>query len=103
MSLRTLWRNARLATMTPGTPFGAVERGAMLVQDDEILWVGSESTMPSHLQLDEEHDLEGALVTPGLIDCHTHLVYGGHRAGEFEQRLKGASYESIARAGGGIR
>ena len=100
-----LWRNARLATMCPGTPWGLVDDGAMLVGGGTLRWVGPESALPAALraQVGEDHDLGGALVTPGLIDCHTHLVYGGHRATEFEMRLQGASYDEIARAGGGIR
>ena len=103
--MTTLWRNARLATMTGSSPYGLIERGAMLVDGDALAWVGAEHELPHELArlVDEEHDLEGALVTPGLIDCHTHLVYGGQRAREFELRLNGASYEEIARAGGGIR
>ena len=101
--MRTLWRHARLATMAGSTPWGWIERGALLVEDGRLSWVGSESERPPSRAPDAEHDLGGALVTPGLIDCHTHLVYGGHRAREFEQRLQGASYEEIARAGGGIR
>jgi imidazolonepropionase len=84
-------------------PWGLVERGAVLVQDAHVAWVGPQADLPSGLEPAAEHDLDGALVTPGLIDCHTHLVYGGHRAREFELRLQGASYEDIARAGGGIR
>jgi imidazolonepropionase len=101
--MRTLWRRARLATLAGPAPWGWVERGALVTEDDLLLWVGPEDGLPAALQVDAEHDLAGALVTPGLIDCHTHLVYGGHRAREFEQRLQGASYEDIARAGGGIR
>jgi imidazolonepropionase len=103
--MTTLWRNARVATMAGSLPYGLIEHGALLVDDDVIDWVGPESELPRELAklVDEEHDLEGALVTPGLIDCHTHLVYGGQRAREFELRLNGASYEEIARAGGGIR
>ncbi len=71
--------------------------------DETIAWVGADGDLPASLRVDEEIDLGGALVTPGLVDCHTHLVYAGQRAGEFEQRLEGASYEDIARAGGGIR
>jgi imidazolonepropionase len=100
---KTLWRNARLATLTGTEPWGLIERGALLIEGDRIAWVGSESALPADLRPDAEHDLSGALVTPGLIDCHTHLVYGGDRAREFELRLQGASYEDIARAGGGIR
>jgi imidazolonepropionase len=100
--MRTLWRGARLATMAGTTPWGWIERGALITDNDRLHWVGREAELPA-LQADAEHDLGGALVTPGLIDCHTHLVYGGHRAREFEQRLQGASYEEIARAGGGIR
>ena len=99
-----LWRGARLATMAPGhDPWGWVERGAIVTIGDRIEWIGFEDELPRSLKPATEHDLAGALVTPGLIDCHTHLVYGGHRAREFEQRLQGASYEEIARAGGGIR
>ncbi len=100
--MRSLWRNARVATLSDAS-WGLIERGALLVDGDRIEWVGAEAALPAGLRVDREHDLDGALVTPGLIDCHTHLVYGGDRAAEFEQRLQGASYEEIARAGGGIR
>jgi imidazolonepropionase len=92
----------RLATMAGPEPWGWIERGALLADGAVLRWVGSESELPAGLQVSAEHDLQGALVTPGLIDCHTHLVYGGHRAAEFEQRQQGMSYEQIARAGGGI-
>ena len=98
-----LWRNARLATLRPGTPWGLIERGALLTRGAGIAWVGAEVDLAANLPIEAEHDLAGALVTPGLVDCHTHLVYGGRRADEFELRLQGASYEQIARAGGGIR
>jgi imidazolonepropionase len=103
--MSTLWRNARLATMSSTGPYGLIERGALLVDGDALDWVGPESQLPAELAalVDEDHDLDGALVTPGLVDCHTHLVYGGERAREFELRLLGASYEEIAHAGGGIR
>ena len=100
---RTLWRRARLATMSGTRPWGWIERGALLVEGERIAWVGEEAALPAALAPDAEHDLAGALVTPGLVDAHTHLVYGGDRAAEFELRLQGASYEEIARAGGGIR
>jgi imidazolonepropionase len=99
----TLWRGARLATLADRNGWGVVERGALLVDDDTIAWVCAEDALPASTRADDEIDLAGALVTPGLVDCHTHLVYAGQRAGEFEQRLEGASYEDIARAGGGIR
>ncbi|MFN3311808.1 MAG: imidazolonepropionase, partial [Thermomonas sp.] len=73
------------------------------MQGEHITWVGAQSALPAGLVVDEERDLGGALVTPGLVDCHTHLVYGGRRADEAEMRLNGATYEQIARAGGGIR
>ena len=105
MQALTLWRNAHLATLAGDTPWGWVEDGALLTEGDTIRWAGAQSALPRELQarVVQEHDLGGALVTPGLVDCHTHLVYGGHRAAEFELRLQGASYEAIARAGGGIR
>lgn len=99
----TLWRHARLATMDGSRPWGWVEDGALLADGDRIAWVGADDQLPAALEPAREIDLEGALLTPGLIDAHTHLVYGGDRAAEFELRLQGASYEQIARAGGGIR
>ena len=100
---RILWRNARLATLAGASGWGAIERGAIVTEGERIAWIGEASALPSTQGVSAEHDLAGALVTPGLVDCHTHLVYGGQRAAEFEQRLQGASYEEIARAGGGIR
>ena len=99
----TLWRNARLTTLATATGWGLVERGALVAEDERLQWVGEEAALPAGLHVDAEHDLQNALVTPGLVDCHTHLVYAGNRAREFEMRLEGASYEDIARAGGGIR
>ncbi|MGH8221043.1 MAG: imidazolonepropionase [Steroidobacteraceae bacterium] len=98
-----LWRRARVATLAPGRPgLGLIERGVVAAADGRIVFVGPESDWPRDCRADEEIDLEGRLVTPGLIDCHTHLVYAGDRAEEHEKRLAGASYETIARAGGGI-
>jgi imidazolonepropionase len=102
MSTR-LWRDARLATLAGPSGWGLVDRSAVVSDGEHIAWVGAMADLPRGLKVDAEHDLGGALLTPGLVDCHTHLVYGGQRAGEFEQRLQGASYEDIARAGGGIR
>lgn len=99
----TLWRGARLVTLAEQRGWGLVERGALLVDGATIAWAGAEADLPTAANTDAEIDLGGALVTPGLVDCHTHLVYAGQRAGEFEQRLEGATYEAIARAGGGIR
>ena len=103
MTALTLWRHARLATMAGAEPWGEIADGALLVEGDRLHWVGRDGAWPNDGRIEAGHDLGGALVTPGLIDCHTHLVYGGHRAREFELRLQGASYEDIARAGGGIR
>ncbi|MEP6505995.1 MAG: imidazolonepropionase, partial [Betaproteobacteria bacterium] len=101
---RRIWRNARLATLADADGWGLVERGAIVTEGTHIAWVGAEADLPAQAGgAVEEHDLGGALVTPGLVDAHTHLVYGGHRAHEFEMRLQGATYEDIARAGGGIR
>ena len=101
----TLWRNARLVTLAGEAPWGLVDAGALLTCGTQIEWAGALSELPATFasRVAVEHDLGGALVTPGLVDCHTHLVYGGQRASEFEMRLHGASYEDIARAGGGIR
>jgi imidazolonepropionase len=83
-------------------PWGWIERGALLAENGRIAWVGVEGEIPRDATPQQEFDLQGALVTPGLIDAHTHLVYGGDRAAEFELRLQGASYEEIAQRGGGI-
>jgi imidazolonepropionase len=101
----TLWRDARLATLTGTDAWGWIENGALLVEDERIAWAGRQDALPAELagRVTAEHSVEGALITPGLVDCHTHLVYGGQRAREFELRLTGASYEEIARSGGGIR
>ena len=98
-----VWTNARLATMVAdtGTPYGAIENGVVVAQEGRIIFAGPRAGAPDFGQA-EVTDCEGRWITPGLIDCHTHLVYGGDRAHEFELRLKGASYEEIARAGGGI-
>jgi imidazolonepropionase len=101
-----LWTGCRAATMEPGaaTPYGLIDDAAIAVEGDCIAWIGPRKELPEAVaqRCDQRHDAGGALVTPGLIDCHTHLVYGGDRAHEFELRLGGASYEDIARAGGGI-
>jgi len=104
-----LWRNARAVTLASAAGWGVIERAAVVTVAETIRWIGPQSELPADLEHQlgvgaiAEVDLGGALLTPGLIDCHTHLVYGGHRAAEFEMRLEGASYEAIARAGGGIR
>ncbi len=101
-----MWVNANLATMRAnGGAYGAVTGGALAVKDGRIAWVGPMADLPAPTRRSAAHvhDAEGRWITPGLIDCHTHLVFGGNRAGEFEQRLGGASYEDIGRAGGGIR
>jgi imidazolonepropionase len=100
-----LLRHARLATLAPQAGWGLTDNGALVAQDGHIRWLGLDADLPAGLQGIDliEHDLQGALLTPGLIDAHTHLVYGGDRAAEFERRLQGATYEEIARAGGGIR
>jgi imidazolonepropionase len=97
-----LWRNARLATCNESMQ--VIEKGALLTRDGRIEWVGAEADVPAAPASApyERHDLRGAWVTPGLIDCHTHLVFAGTRAGEYAQRLRGRSYAEIAREGGGI-
>src|SRR5581483_8509342 len=98
-----VYTRASIATMAPGSAYGVLRNGAMAVADGRIAWIGPRASLPAvELAGVPEHDLEGRWITPGLIDCHTHIVYAGNRAHEFEQRLEGASYEEIARRGGGI-
>ena len=99
-----LWLDCNVATMAADAPYGAIEQAAIAVAGDCIAWVGPETQLPANAaeQSKSVHHLRGAWVTPGLVDCHTHLVYAGNRAHEFEMRLSGAAYEEIARAGGGI-
>ncbi|WP_117190174.1 imidazolonepropionase [Rhizobium terrae] len=99
-----VWRNARILTLaSPVRGLELIEHGVIVVRGTRIASVGREADMPSALsEAAEVFDCQGRIVTPGLIDCHTHLVFGGDRAMEFEMRLAGATYEEIARAGGGI-
>ena len=101
MRFDTIWLNARLATLA-GDGLGLVERGAVAAMDGRIAFAGPASELPSGWDARERIDCAGRWITPGLVDCHTHLVFGGDRAEEFEQRLRGVTYEEIARAGGGI-
>lgn len=95
--------NAAVATMMPkGRAYGLIDDGAIAVVGEAIAWVGERAKLPPEFASLERMDVVGRLVTPALIDCHTHIVHGGNRAREFELRLEGASYEEIARAGGGI-
>jgi len=95
-----LLTGATAATMEDG--YGLIPQAALVLQGDRIEWVGPETDLPDDFAGLPARDLGGRLVTPALIDCHTHVVFGGTRAAEFEMRLNGASYEQIARAGGGI-
>jgi len=99
-----LLRNARLATLDPKLPgLGIIEKAAIVIEDGRIAYVGPETELPVWaIESADIVDIEGRWITPGLIDCHTHIIYGGSRAREFEMRLEGASYEEVARAGGGI-
>ncbi|KGF67922.1 imidazolonepropionase [Hoeflea sp. BAL378] len=97
-----LLTNATLATMEGAPAYGLIEKGAVALEAGLIAWVGPADALPSAFRDQETFDLEGRVVTPALIDCHTHIVHGGNRAREFEMRLEGASYEEVARAGGGI-
>lgn len=98
----TAWRNIRLATMDPQqqTPYGLVDNLALIVREGLICDIVPKTQIP--VSGDNIHDMQGRLVTPGLIDCHTHLVFAGSRAGEWEQRLNGVSYQHISAQGGGI-
>lgn len=95
-----LWTNARILSMRPGE--GPILAGALGAINGRIAFVGESADLPAHAEARERIDCEGRWILPGLIDCHTHLVHAGNRAKEFEMRLAGASYEAIARAGGGI-
>lgn len=100
----TLWVDVNLATMAPGKPYGAIERGAVAAKDGRIAWIGYAADLPKPPDelAGDVRRCNNAWITPGFVDCHTHLVFGGDRSREFELRLQGASYEEIARAGGGI-
>ncbi|MEO0764529.1 MAG: imidazolonepropionase [Pseudomonadota bacterium] len=97
-----LLTNATIATLRTDDTFGLIEAGAVVLDKDRISWVGAEADLPDTYASLPAKDLEGRLVTPALIDCHTHIVFGGNRAAEFEQRLNGATYAEVAKAGGGI-
>lgn len=98
----TLLTNLSLATMTADRPYGLIEDGAVAIHDGRIVFAGPVGDFEEGFDAFETRDMGGRLVTPALIDCHTHLVFAGNRAREFEMRLEGATYEQIARAGGGI-
>lgn len=98
-----LLTHAALATMAAGDqPYGLIENGAIVIAGEHIAWTGPEANLPKEFKNLPAENLSGRIVTPALIDCHTHLVHGGNRAREFEMRLEGATYEEIAQAGGGI-
>ena len=96
-----LWVNVHIATMAEQDGYGAISDGAIAVRDGRIAWLGLRDALPPHSAA-TTHDGRGCWLTPGLIDCHTHIVYAGNRSDEFEARLNGATYEEIARRGGGI-
>jgi imidazolonepropionase len=98
-----IWHNARLATMRADRPdLGEIEHGVIATRGGYIVYAGTQADFPADADAIKRIDCQGRWITPGLVDCHTHLVYGGNRAHEFELRLSGANYEEIARAGGGI-
>ncbi len=98
-----LFTGCTAATMVGHAPYGLVEDAAIVTRGYAVAWVGARADLPEEFRGLEAIDLQGALVTPALLECHSHLVFGGDRAAEFAMRLGGASYEEIARAGGGIR
>ena len=103
MRFDRIWRHATLATLAPQRAgIGLIENAALAVSQGRIAFAGPMSELPAATRAAEQIDLGGRLITPGLIDCHTHIVFGGERSAEFELRLAGADYASIARAGGGI-
>lgn len=94
--------NATIATLDGEIGYGLIPNGSIVLENEYIIWVGPSSETPKIFSLNKRVDIGGRLITPGLIDCHTHLIFGGNRANEFEMRLMGASYEEVSRAGGGI-
>jgi imidazolonepropionase len=103
MTMRTLITDVAIAAMVPDQgPYGLIQDGAIAIDDGVIQWVGPRTECPPQFATLKHTSFDGRLVTPTLIDCHTHVVHGGNRAHEFELRLNGASYEEVARAGGGI-
>ncbi len=103
MHVDALWTRVNLATFEAGDGYGTIADAAIAVRDGRIAWRGPRAALPRGLKATRRYDGNGCWLTPGLIDCHTHLVWAGSRAHEFEQRLQGASYAAIAAAGGGIR
>ncbi len=101
----SIWVNGLLVTLNQANEYGLIEKGALAVANGQIAWVGAMAELPADAALlaDQVIDLKGKCVTPGLVDCHTHLVYAGSRSHEFALRLKGVTYEEIARQGGGIQ
>ncbi len=99
----SLWINVRLMTMAAQNDFGIIEDGAIAVQDGKIAWLGARSELPADTHATNVHDGHGDWLTPGLIDCHTHIIYAGNRSDEFEARQGGVSYAEISHRGGGIR
>ena len=102
VSRSMLLSNVVIATMESHSPYGLIKNGAIVIDGSNISWVGTLAELPTKYKKLEEIDLKGRVVTPALIDCHTHIVHGGNRANEFEMRLNGASYEEVSKAGGGI-
>jgi imidazolonepropionase len=98
----SLWLNVHLATMEAGADYGIIRDAAIAVKDGKIVWLGVAQDLPTDYVATSTHDGQGGWLTPGLIDCHTHMVYAGNRSNEFEARLNGVAYEEIARQGGGI-
>jgi len=98
----SLWLNVHLATMEAGADYGIIRDAAIAVKDGKIAWLGAAQNLPADYVAQSMHDGQGCWLTPGLIDCHTHMVYAGNRSNEFEARLNGVAYEEIARQGGGI-
>ena len=98
--MKTLWQHCHVASMANGS-YSIIEDAAIVTSAGRIDWIGARASLPA-IDVGQRVDLGGAWVTPGLIDCHTHAVFGGNRSGEFEQRLQGVSYAEIAAQGGGI-